>query len=330
MQPSPLLKRLGVELPIVQAGMGGGLSRSKLAAAVSEAGGLGTLGMLDPAALAGDLDRTRERTGRPVAVNLLLPFTRAEHWRVAERADVVVTYWGPPRRGSAGAWLHQCGSVDEARAAVAAGADGVIVQGVDAGGHVRGAIPALELLARARRALPPGFPILLAGGVADATDVEEALLAGAEAAVLGTRFLMSTESAAHALYKERLVAGRSTVLTDLFGAGWPAPHRVLRNRATARWLGRDGQGPGWLRAAHRVTAPVLRRVPLSTQGRIAALQRPAVPLLSPTAPTTGSPDRLVEAAPLYAGETVGRMDRIEPAGTLVARLVGRVPESVRR
>jgi len=60
MQTSPLLERLGVELPIVQAGMGGGLSRSKLAAAVSEAGGLGTLGMLDPAALAGDLDRTRE------------------------------------------------------------------------------------------------------------------------------------------------------------------------------------------------------------------------------------------------------------------------------
>src|SRR3954462_2420555 len=91
-EAAPLLERIGVELPIVQAGMGGGLAGPELAAAVSEAGGLGTVGMLGARPLGGGVAAARETTGRPVAVNLLLPFTRGAHWDAARRADVVVTF----------------------------------------------------------------------------------------------------------------------------------------------------------------------------------------------------------------------------------------------
>lgn len=224
-----------MELPVVQAGMGGGLSRHELAAAVSEAGGLGTIAVSGAEAIRRELAAARALTGRPLSVNVLLPFARRGWFEAAAAADVVVTFWGRPRRRTPGVWLHQCGSVAEAREAQAAGADGVIVQGVEAGGHVRGTIPALQLLAQARAVLPSEYPLLLAGGVAEPSDARAALDAGASAAVAGTRFLLAEESRAHPGYKQRLVEARETLLTDLFGAGWPAPHRVVPN---AGWFGR--------------------------------------------------------------------------------------------
>jgi nitronate monooxygenase len=315
-----LLERLGIELPIVQAGMGGGLAGPELAAAVSEAGGLGTIGMLGARPLEVELAAARETTGRPVAVNLLLPFTRGAHWDTARRADVVVTFWGSPERRVPGTWIHQCGSIEEARAARAAGADAVIAQGMEAGGHVRGTDGALELLDRLRAVLGD-FPILSAGGIATAEDVQTRLDAGADAVVAGTRFLMSDESGASAEYKRRLVEADQTVLTELFGAGWPAPHRVLPNAATARWLRGDPRGPAWLRAANRIMAPVLSRVPPAAQSRMATRQSPGVPLFGPAAATAGGGGNLVEAGPLYAGECVARIDDIRPADELVHELV---------
>src|SRR3954451_12266654 len=92
-----LLDRLGVERPIVQAGMGGGLAGHELAGAVSGAGGLGTIGILPADALRQSIDAARERAeGRPIAVNLLLPFVRRAHLEVAGEADAVVTFWGRP------------------------------------------------------------------------------------------------------------------------------------------------------------------------------------------------------------------------------------------
>jgi len=111
-----LLERIGVDLPIVQAGMGGGTAAHELAAAGSEGGGLGTIGMLHPSALHRELLAARSQTAKPIAVNLLLPFVRRGHWEVASEADVVVTFWGRPERRTARIWMHQCGSVDEARA----------------------------------------------------------------------------------------------------------------------------------------------------------------------------------------------------------------------
>jgi NAD(P)H-dependent flavin oxidoreductase YrpB (nitropropane dioxygenase family) len=316
-----LLERLGIELPVVQAGMGGGIARAELAAAVSEAGGLGTLGILPASLLAADLKRARSATRKPIAVNLLLNLARARHWEIARQADVVVTFWGRPRRRTEGVWLHQCGSVQEAVAARAGGADGVIVQGVEAGGHVRGTAPALELLAQVRNALPDGYPLLLAGGIADAADVRRALAAGAEAAVLGTRFVMSEESGARTAYKHRLMESRETVLTELFGLGWPdAPHRVLWNEAADRWLREDRRGPRWVRLANRVTGPLLSRLPDSLQARTLKSQSAALPFLSPQPPSATAPPNLLDAGALYAGETVARIHDIRPAGELVREL----------
>ena len=173
-----LLDQLGVRLPVVQAGMGGGLSGHRLAAAVSAAGGLGTIGILAPPELRREIAAARALTREPIAVNLLLPFARRGHFEAASEADVLVTFWGRPRRRVANTWIHQCGSAEEASQARAAGADAVIAQGVEAGGHVRGSTPALQLLSAVRAAVPDDYPVLSAGGVADASDVSERLAAG--------------------------------------------------------------------------------------------------------------------------------------------------------
>jgi nitronate monooxygenase len=300
--------------------MGGGLSRHELAAAVSEAGGLGTIAVNGAGAIERELAAARALTARPLAVNVLLPFARRDWFEAAASADVVVTFWGRPRRRTPGVWIHQCGSVEEARAANAAGADAVVVQGAEAGGHVRGEVPALDLLERVRAALPRDYPLLLAGGVAEQADVSRALEAGASAAVAGTRFLLSEESRAHAEYRRRLLAAEETILTELFGAGWPAPHRVIANAATERWLGDDPRGPALNRALNRLSAPGARYLPASIQARIARSQRPTSRLLSPQGPTDDGPANLLDAGPLYAGETVARIADVRPAAEIVASL----------
>jgi nitronate monooxygenase len=317
-----LLERIGVELPVVQAGMGGGLAGSELAAAVSEAGGLGTIGILGPDELREEIAAARRLTERPVAVNLLLVLARPGHFEAAEQADVVVTFWGRPRRRTSGVWIHQVGSVEEALAARQAGADAVIAQGVEAGGHVRGTIAAADLLVRVKDVLGPDYPVLSAGGIVEPADVSERLDAGAEAVVAGTRFLMSEESGAHPAYKRRLIDARDTVLTELFGLGWPAPHRVVPNAATERWLRGDPRGPGWVRALHRLSSVGASRVPISLQMRLAAAQRPGRPFFGPAAATAEGPPNLVDAGPLYAGECIERIDDVRPAADLVRGLAG--------
>jgi nitronate monooxygenase len=314
-----ILDRLGISTPVVQAGMGGGLSRHELAAAVSEAGGLGTIAVAGPETIRRELAAARALTDRPIAVNVLLPFARRGWFEAAAGADAIVTFWGPPKRRTGGFWAHQCGSVDEVRSAHAAGADAAIVQGAEAGGHVRGTAPALELLERARAALPADFPLLLAGGIAERGDVRRALGAGASAAVAGTRFLLSDESRAHPGYKRRLLDAEETILTELFGLGWPAPHRVVANAATDHHLGR-GRVPLANRALNHLFAPGIRFTPASIQRRMIRSQHPSSRLLTPVGPTDEAPPTLLDAGPLYAGETVARIDEVRSAAEIVAEL----------
>ena len=321
-----------LESPIVQAGMGG-IARHELAAAVSEAGGLGTIAgarhriaaevaaarQLTGRPIAAEVAAARQLTGRPIAVNLLLPFLQAGDAEEAAAAEAIVTFWGTPRRLAANTWIHQCGSVEEARAAAEAGADAVIAQGLEAGGHVRGAMPVLELLERVRAAVT--IPVLAAGGIVDAEDVRAALDGGAAAAVLGTRFLLSDESHAHPAYKERCLEATETVVTELFGLAWPdAPHRVVPNAATRRWLPRDGRVPGWISTSNRLTAPLAKRLPPAIQARAIAAHRPSQPFLSPQPATDDGPPNLVDSGPLYAGINVGRVSDVRPAAELVNAL----------
>ena len=218
----------------------GSVARHELAAAVSEAGGLGTIaGVRAPIAV--EIAAARRLTDRPIAVNLLLPFVRPGDAEAAADAHAIVTFWGAPRRLAANTWIHQCGSVEEAKAAAAAGADAVIAQGVEAGGHVRGTTPMLELLERVHAAVK--IPVLAAGGIIDAEGVRAALDAGAAAAVIGTRFLLSDESHAHPDYKQRCLDAGETILTELFGLG------VARRAASSDPQQRDAplaaQRPPW-------------------------------------------------------------------------------------
>ena len=215
--------------------------------------------------------------------------------------------------------MHQCGSVEEAKAAATAGADVVIAQGVEAGGHVRGSLPMLELVERVRDAVR--IPVLAARGIVDADGVRMALDAGATAAVVGTCFLLSDESRAHPEYKRRCLDASETILTELFGLGWPdAPHQVIANGATRRWLRGDPRGPRWIRAANRISAPLASRIPAAIQERAIKTQRPSQPFLGPQPPTDDGPANLLDSGPLYAGINVARVTEIRPAAELVRTL----------
>ena len=314
-----LLARLGIERPVLQAGMGGGLATSALAVAVSDTGGLGTIGILPPDALRAEIAAARIQTSKPLAVNLIVPLARRAHWEVAGEADVVVTHWEPsPKRRTAKTWIHTVGSADEAVAAVAAGADAVIAQGVEAGGHTRGTVSALETLDQVLRAVGSQVPVIIAGGIATAADVRAALEAGAAAAVAGTAFLATEESGAHPGYKQRLVESDETVLTELFGMGWPhAPHRVMPNAATRRWLTDDPLGPTGVRRLHAALGAAGKVTPMAVQLRLARRAAAGALDLSPAAPIDGVSPATVDTHPLYAGETVARITRIRSAATVL-------------
>jgi nitronate monooxygenase len=321
--------RLGLEHPIMQAGMGGGIAGAELAGAVSSAGALGTVGILPPQALQAALWRARERSdGAPVAANLLIPFATRAHAKACldGQADAVVLHGGFKRqlvdqlREGGTFVLHTVGTAEQARRALFEGAEGLIVQGREAGGHLVGVEPALDALARVLE-VAGGAPVLLAGGIADAQDVRRALDAGAAAVVAGTRFLLSDECSAHAEYKRRVLEADRTLETLLFGLGWPMRHRVVPNAATDRWCRADARGPSTVRAAERLSGP-LARLPMSVAVSLHRRQHPAIPLFGPASPLQGMAARLVDASALYAGETALRIESVIPAERAVAQLAG--------
>lgn len=322
--------RLRLDVPVGQAGMGGGLAGAPLAAAVANAGGLGTLGLVTPRRLQASIGQVREQApGRAVAVNLLMPFVRRHHVAVCvdARVDAVVVAFGE-KRGlvrhlrDAGVFVFvMVGTEAQARAAIASGADGLIAQGRQAGGHLVGTMPALEFLPHALGAAG-GRPVFLAGGIATAADTRAALDAGAAGVIAGTRFLLTHEANASREYQRRIMQADKTIETNLFGLSWPLRHRVVPNAATRRWCGADGKAkalPATLNAASR---------PLSMLGYFDAdalmrLQSPARPLFTPLAPVAGVPDSWLDSAALYAGETALRIGELTSAGQAVAELTPR-------
>jgi NAD(P)H-dependent flavin oxidoreductase YrpB (nitropropane dioxygenase family) len=139
--------------------------------------------------------------------------------------------------------------------------------------------------------------------------------------VVGTRFLLSDECRAHPGYKQRCLDASETVLTELFGLGWPdAPHRVIPNAATRRWLRGDPRGPAWIRTANRLGKPLADRMPIALQSRALKSQRPAQPFLGPQPPTDDGPAGLLDSGPLYAGARVRDISDIRPAAELVKAL----------
>lgn len=328
MSSSGFLDETGIECPVVQAGMAGGVAGGELAGAVSAAGGLGTVGMMAPRAFAAALREARRRApGRPVAANLLVPFIRQAHVDACAEAGtaLVVLHGGCSRRWVACLRarglrvLITVGTPAQARRALAVHASGLVVQGLEAGGHLLGVEPI-------ERALPKVLdvagdaPVLAAGGVAEARDVRRLLDMGAAAAIAGTRFLLTDESAAHPEYKRRVLGAERTIATLLFGLGWPLRHRVIPNAATDRWCSQHELGPPIARMAGRVSAPLGRIAPLDAMGRLMAFQRVGLPFFTPALPLAGMPADTLERSALYAGQIAHRIHEIAPAAQAVSRL----------
>jgi NAD(P)H-dependent flavin oxidoreductase YrpB (nitropropane dioxygenase family) len=315
-----LCDMLGIEHPIIAAPMGPDLTGPDLVAAVSNAGGLGILqGQLcPPPVFRQEIRRLRARTDKPFGVNLILHFPVEDHVAICleERVPVLWLFWGDPapyveRAHAAGVKVfHQVGSVMDARRAAAAGVDVIVAQGVEAGGHLAGEVSTLALVPRVVDAVAPR-PVAAAGGIGDARGVVAVLALGAQAAVLGTRFLASTESRAHPHYKKKLLeAGEGdTVRTILFGYGWPnAPHRTLRTAFVQQWLGQEARGQ-----ESRPDEPPVGQTVIGGQ---------AMPVLRfmgfpPNCDASGD----IESMDLLAGQSVGLVREIKPAGQIVRDLV---------
>ena len=311
-----LLDVLGIDLALVQAPIGR-CSSPALVAAVGETGALGTLACTwtPPAELAGVVASVRALTSRPFAANLVLSFEPDAQLDalLALGVPVLTFSWGQPRREriarchDAGTRVAvQVGSAAGARQAVADGADVLIAQGIEAGGHVQSTTPLDELIGLVLDAAGT-TPVIAAGGLTVRQDIARAHARGAAGTMLGTRFLATTESAAHPEYKAALVAAEdhATALTICFDGGWPhAPHRVLRNATFERWEDAGCPPPG---RRPDEGAPPARR-----GGAAIARYEDAPPLV-------GDSGAIAEMC-LYAGAGCGGIDDVPSAAQLVARL----------
>jgi nitronate monooxygenase len=319
---TPVCDLLGCDVPIVLAGMGG-VARSDLVIAVTQAGGFGFLGMVreSPELIRTEVESVRAATTRDFGVNLIPAATKsdlleAELTTILElRVPVVAMFWdiqpGVVRRlREAGVLVvYQVGSAEEAKTAEAAGAQIIIVQGVEAGGHVRGLTPRDELIkavvAHAR------VPVLAAGGLVNGRDLVNALSLGAEGMVLGTAFLASPESFAHDYHKQRIVEAKpnETLLTQAFHVNWPrgANVRVLPNSVTR------GECGDPFTAEKRVI------------GHEAARSIWLFSTDSPQKNMTGDFEKMA----LYAGAGSGAIDAILPARERIRAIIAEAEQIVR-
>lgn len=324
-----LSDRLSIEHPIMQAGMGGGLSAAALASTVSNAGGLGTIGFDSPNAFDRAIQQTKERVeGKPYAVNLLMPLVRSAHVEatIRHKVPIVSMFYGFDadiirRVKASGAYLmYQIGTQAEADRVLAAGTDALIVQGYEAGGHIRGSKPLSQILPRIRDQYPD-IPIIAAGGIWDRESASAALALGADGVSCGTRFLMTHESQAHDAYKQRLVAARKTIVTTLFGMGWPAaPHRVVPNAAVERWCDSQGKPKQLVSALNGLSRLGARYAPPQLTLKLALAQRVGRPLFTPAPSVVGMPQDNAAALCDYAGVCVENINSIEAADTVVKEL----------
>jgi NAD(P)H-dependent flavin oxidoreductase YrpB (nitropropane dioxygenase family) len=318
MLKTELSQALGLDTPLINAGMAF-VAGPALAAAVSNAGGLGMLGtgMAPPEGLRQMIQATKSMTTKPFGVDLLGTFTQDGHIDILieEKVPIAVFFWDLPSRDAtarlkkAGVlfWM-QVGRMAEAADAVAAGADALIVQGSEAGGHNRAEAPLAQLLPRMLKAHPK-VPMIAAGGIFDGASMAAALCLGAQAVWCGTRFLASNEATAHAAYKQAVVDAPAggTELTTVFGPEWPGQEmRVLVNKAVTTARGRE--------------APALKE----SEGQIIGSvelggQTMPVPRYSAILPTPEFRADL-DWACLTAGECAADIHSIEPAGDIVRKM----------
>src|SRR5215472_13169969 len=312
-----LTELLSIEHPVTLGGMGRGATVPPMVAAVSEAGGLGVLGVSRYPAdrIAEQAAAVRDSTSRPFGLNLLLFVSddAAIEAVLATRPPVFSTAWPWPeqdlrpvfdRAHAAGATVvHMVAAVEEAVRAAEAGADVIVAQGTEGGGHV-GTVAGMVLVPMVARAVAP-VPVVAAGGIATGAQLAAALMLGAEGVLMGTRFLATDESPWPPSYKRAILDsdGHDTELTEIpdiaKGAVWPgAFDRARRNRLIADWSGRENE---------------LRRRRTEVAAAITRAYR----------------EDDAERGELNFGQCAGLIDSIEPCGDLVRRIAADAEQTLR-
>ncbi len=307
---------LGIEFPVIQAGMGMG-SSAELAVAVSNAGGLGSLGVWrrPPDDLKKQLSVIRERTSRPFAMNHLVPELDEATFAMtlAAKPPVISFALGDPgdlvkRAHDVGSLVvHQVTTVAQARQAADRGVDVIIAQGGEAGGY-GGPVAALALIPQVVDAVRP-LPVVAAGGIADGRGLAAALMLGAVGVNVGTRFLASEEAQISPLWKQMIVdaaaedAVRVDVLNDIMplpgGHGYGTVLRALRTPFIDTWQDRPEEAK---READRLRPGVLA---VFTQGRVHELFP-------------------------GAGQSAGLIHDVLPAGEIVRRIISEARQVLER
>jgi NAD(P)H-dependent flavin oxidoreductase YrpB (nitropropane dioxygenase family) len=310
---TPVCDIFGIDHPIFLGGMGS-IYSPPLVAAVSEAGGLGAMGChrLSPQQIREAAADIRSRTNRSFALNFLIFHAEEESFAaaLAERPSAMAFAWPRPdqdvtsyvgRAKDAGCKVtYMAGGVPEALIGVEAGADVIVAQGTEGGGHVSW---------NATMALVPmvvdavgSVPVIAAGGIADGRGLAAALALGAQGVLLGSRFLASEESPLHQNFKQAIVDadGHDTVLTEIPDIAqatvWPgAMSRAKRNRFIERWAGQE-----W------------------------ALRQNQVQALADLIAARKAGD--VEEASLSMGQDAGLIHDIPPAGEIVKRIAEQAEE----
>jgi nitronate monooxygenase len=314
---TPVCDMLGIDQPVVLAPM---VAVPRLAAAVSNAGALGMLTLTWSDDVGAVVRETAALTGRPFCGNLVLTEDRHARLEAALEAGlrIVSFFLGDPGgyvsqvHDAGGVVLATVGTAEEARRAVAAGVDVIVAQGWEAGGHVWGTIATLPLIPAVADAVAP-VPVIAAGGIGDGRGVAAVLALGAQAAWVGTRFLLAEEMPVHPDYRARLIAAAETDpqrYPNLYSVGWPdSPHRALRNSTADAWeaAGRPplAQRPGYGDViAHFASGEAIVRY------------EPAPPMIG----TTGN----IEATSMWAGQSVALARTSQPAADIVAELTSRL------
>ena len=322
-----LCKRLGIELPIIQAPMGGAVG-PPLAAAVSNAGGLGMLvpWRADVDTVRRQIREMRALTARPFGVNLVLEFPQEERLAVCldERVPVISFFWRDPSslvplaKAGGAIVMHTVGSAADAKQAISCGVDLVIAQGWEAGGHVRGTVATMPLIPAVVDAVSPA-PVVAAGGIADGRGLAAALALGASGAWIGTRFLASHEAAIHPRYRELLLQANendTVYLENFFDIRWPnASHRTLRNKTIEVWEAAGcpptGKRPG--------------------EGEVIGKSRSIGPIVRYQSYTPGADaDGDIDAMALWAGQSVGLVSTVQSAGEIVRQIADEADAIIRR
>ena len=255
---------LHIDNPIIQGGMAW-VAEHHLAAAVSAAGGLGIIGAANAPAdwVRGEIRKAREITSNPIGVNVMLLSPYADEVAqvlVEEKVPVITTGAGNPGKymemwKSAGSKvIPVVASVALARMMERGGADAVIAEGTESGGHI-GAATTMTLVPQVRDAVK--VPVIAAGGVGDGRGMAACFMLGADAVQIGTRFVVAKESIVHENYKKKIIAAKD-IDSEVTGMSHGHPVRQLRNSMTREYLKLEKEGASFEKLEH-LTLGALRK-----------------------------------------------------------------------